>query len=477
MIAEFEHSVLLVEDSIALATTFSAHLENQGLTTQVSHTAADALDALKQRDVSLVLLDLQLPDRDGLELLHDIREMGDATKVIVVTSDASADRAVKAMQMGAQDYLVKPVTPDRLMVTVSNTLEIVALEQQIRSGNKRNSFEGFIGASNVMQAIYRTIENISQSKATVFISGESGTGKELCAEAVHSQSPRRGSPFIAVNCGAIPKDLIETELFGHVKGAFTGAVSDRLGAASLADGGTLFLDEICEMDVALQSKLLRFLQTGSLQRIGSQKLEHVDVRIICATNRDPLAETLAGRFREDLYYRLNVIPIQLPPLRERDDDAILIATEFLKRFSKEEGKQFGQISGTASRSILNYDWPGNVRELANVMRRVVVMNEGRQLDHNMLPDSVHKGRSISQQSSPSAETNTPKPEEGVTREVWIPEGESLARLEREIIEVTIRRCGGKVTEAAIILGVNPSTLYRKRSAWISAGETTGPEDS
>ena len=477
MIPETWQTVLLVEDSVALATTFSAHMENQGLATQICHTAADALEALQQNDFSLILLDLQLPDRDGLDLLREIRATGDTTKVIVVTSDASADRAVKAMQMGAQDYLVKPVTPDRLLVTVKNTLEIVALEKQVRSGSTRSSFEGFIGASSVMQAIYRTIENISQSKATVFISGESGTGKELCAEAIHRQSPRSGSPFIAVNCGAIPKDLIETELFGHVKGAFTGAVSDRHGAASLADGGTLFLDEICEMDTALQSKLLRFLQTGTLQRIGSQKLERVDVRILCATNRDPYAETLAGRFREDLYYRLNVIPMQLPPLRERDEDALLIATELLQRFSAEEGKKFSQISTSASRSIMKYDWPGNVRELANVMRRVVVMHEGPELSHDMLPDSVRRGRSVSRQSPPGKEVKSSEPEKGVTGESWIPEGQTLARLEREIIETTIRRCGGNVTEAAVILGVSPSTLYRKRSGWISSSQATDPLDS
>jgi two-component system repressor protein LuxO len=466
-----KHKILLVEDVVALATTFGTHLENDGSEVHICHTAADALGKLARNVYSLILLDLQLPDSDGLDFLSKIRQKGIDTNVVVVTSDASTDKAVEAMRMGARDYLVKPLTPDRLLVTVRNTLELVSLEELIRSESKLESFEGFIGSSHVMQAIYRTIENISHSKATVFISGESGTGKELCAEAVHSQSPRKDGPFIAINCGAIPKDLIETELFGHVKGAFTGAISDRAGAASLANGGTLFLDEICEMDIALQSKLLRFLQTSTLQRIGSQKLERVDVRVICATNKDPYVETVEGRFREDLYYRLNVIPVYLPPLREREEDAVLIANELLKMFSVEEGKQFTSISAAASASILNYSWPGNVRELANVLRRVVVMHDGPAVEADMLPDSVRRGQSNTPVPSDStaslqaATQTTPHTENMAVERTWVPEGRTLSSIERDIIEATIDRCKGNVAEAAVVLGVSPSTLYRKRSAW------------
>lgn len=466
-----KHKILLVEDVVALATTFGTHLENDGAEVHICHTAADALGNLVRNVYSLILLDLQLPDSDGLDFLRKIRQKGIDTNVVVVTSDASTDKAVEAMRMGARDYLVKPLTPDRLLVTVRNTLELVSLEELVRSENKQESFEGFIGSSHVMQAIYRTIENISQSKATVFISGESGTGKELCAEAIHSQSPRKDGPFIAINCGAIPKDLIETELFGHVKGAFTGAISDRAGAASLANGGTLFLDEICEMDIALQSKLLRFLQTSTLQRIGSQKLERVDVRVICATNKDPYVETVEGRFREDLYYRLNVIPVYLPPLREREEDAVLIANELLKMFSAEEGKQFTSISAAASASILNCSWPGNVRELANVLRRVVVMHDGPAVEIDMLPDSVRMGPSSTPVLSDSTDSlqltaqSAPQTEDMVVERTWVPEGRTLSSLERDIIEATINRCKGNVAEAAVVLGVSPSTLYRKRSAW------------
>lgn len=471
MPAKSKHKILLVEDVIALATTFGTHLENDGAEVHICHTAADALDNLLRNVYSLILLDLQLPDSDGLDFLREIRQKGIDTNVIVVTSNASTDLAVKAMRMGARDYLVKPLTPERLLVTVRNTLDLVSLEQLVRSESRQGKFEGFIGSSKGMQAIYRTIENISQSKAAVFISGESGTGKELCAEAIHKQGPRKDQPFIAVNCGAIPKDLIETELFGHVKGAFTGAVSDRLGAASLADGGTLFLDEICEMDIALQSKLLRFLQTSTLQRIGSEKLERVDVRVICATNRDPYVETVEGRFREDLYYRLNVIPVYLPPLRERDEDAVLIANALLRKFSTEEGKQFIRISAAASASLLRYPWPGNVRELANVLRRVVVMHDGPVVEVDMLPDSIQTNRADSPVSSYAADSPTepttefaPSDDQDI-KHSWVPEGKTLANLEREIIEATLVRCQGNVSEAALTLGVSPSTLYRKLASW------------
>jgi two-component system repressor protein LuxO len=471
MPAKSKHKILLVEDVVALAMTFGTHLENDGAEVHICHTAADALGNLARNVYSLILLDLQLPDSDGLDFLREIRQKGIETNVIVVTSNASTDLAVEAMQMGARDYLVKPLTPDRLLVTVRNTLELVSLEELVRSESRQERFEGFIGSSNVMQAIYRTIENISHSKAAVFISGESGTGKELCAEAIHSQGPRRDRPFVAVNCGAIPKDLIETELFGHVKGAFTGAISDRLGAASLADSGTLFLDEICEMDIALQSKLLRFLQTSALQRIGSQKLERVDVRVICATNRDPYVETVEGRFREDLYYRLNVIPVFLPPLREREDDALLIANELLNVYALEEGKQFNRISSAASASILGYPWPGNVRELANVLRRVVVLHDGPVVETDMLPEQVRLGQSAVEvpsgptESLPASARQTSDSETLITENSWVPKGKTLADLEREIIEATIARCDGNISQAAVSLGVSPSTLYRKKSSW------------
>lgn len=465
------HKVLLVEDNASLATVFATQLENAGIDVQTCHLASDALQELSQRSYSLVLLDLQLPDRDGLELLAEIRQRGIDTAAIVITSDASTDRVVEALRVGAKDYLVKPVTNDRLLVTVRNALELTSLKKRIRAESSRTRYGGFIGASQQMQAIYATIENIAQSKATVFITGESGTGKELCAEAIHRRSPRSDKPFIAINCGAIPKDLIETELFGHVKGAFTGAVADKEGAAGRADGGTLFLDEICEMDVSLQTKLLRFLQTGSLQRVGGQKTEIVDVRVICATNRDPAREVTEERFREDLFYRLNVIPIHLPPLRERDQDGLLIAAELLKKISNEEGKSFANFSPGAKAAILEYPWPGNVRELENIIRRVVVFYDKETVEAEMLPESVCRGSSAVEDGrgyrAPADEVQTGRGDTDSTRENgdWVPAGMSLAELEKEIIEAIIERCNGNVSEASNQLGVSPSTLYRKRAAW------------
>ena len=459
-----------------MALAFATQLRNAGISVDTCDRAATAMEKLTAASYALLLLDLQLPDRDGLELLGELRERGIDTMTIVVTSDASTDRAVDAMRVGAHDYLVKPLTANRLLVTVQNALELCSLKRMVQAESGRSRYEGFVGASKSMQAIYSAIDNIAQSKATVFITGESGTGKELCAEAIHRKSARAGKGFIAINCGAIPKDLIETELFGHVKGAFTGAVSDRDGAASLADGGTLFLDEICEMDIALQTKLLRFLQTGVLQRVGSQKSESVDVRVICATNRDPALEVREGRFREDLYYRLNVIPIHLPPLRDRGQDSLLIANELLRKISAEEGKRFEGFDDAAAEAILRYRWPGNVRELENIARRTVVFNDGVQVTADMFPEAIASGDAAA--ADPGIETrdeappavapgNEPAGVGSGDREVssWVPAGRSLADLEREIIEVVIERCNDNVAEAAGVLGVSPSTLYRKRASW------------
>jgi DNA-binding NtrC family response regulator len=313
-----------------------------------------------------------------------------------------------------------------------------------------------------MQAVYRIIESAAPSKATVFITGESGTGKEVCAEAIHQCSPRSEQPFIALNCAAIPHDLMESEIFGHVKGSFTGAQGDRKGAASLADGGTLFLDEICEMDLDLQSKLLRFIQTGTLQRVGSGKLETVDVRFVCATNRDPLVEVKAGRFREDLYYRLHVIPLSLPPLRERGEDILLLARNLLQNYAREENKRFKDFDAEAVRVLLDYPWPGNVRELQNVVRNIVVLNDRELVSPDILPPPLSGRRGMTAAMAPvssasgSAEPllNTP------IRPLWL--------VEKETIEQAIASCDGNIPKAAALLEISPSTIYRKKQSWEEA---------
>ena len=335
--------ILLVEDTVPLARTYEAYLENEPYDVTHVETGAEAMALLAENPPEVVLLDLMLPDMDGLSILEHISTHQVPSAVIVITANASLKTAIEAMRLGALDFLVKPFNADRLKVTLNNVLERQQLSKIVETYRKeidRREYQGFIGASLPMQRVYRIIESAAGSKATVFITGESGTGKEVCAEAVHNQSPRANGPFIALNCGAIPKDLMESEIFGHVKGAFTGALADREGAAARANGGTLFLDELCEMDLGLQTKLLRFVQTNSFQKVGGSKMEAVDIRFVCATNKDPMVEVAEGRFREDLFYRLHVIPVHMPPLSERDGDVLNIAQKLLDDYAQEEGKAF-----------------------------------------------------------------------------------------------------------------------------------------
>ena len=359
------------------------------------------------------------------------------------------------------------------MVTLRNALERQHLSRIIetyRNDFDRKAYCGFIGASLAMQSIYRIIDSAASSRATVFITGESGTGKEIGAQAIHSKSPRADKPFIALNCSAIPQDLMESEVFGHVKGAFTGAHAERDGAARRADGGTLFLDEICEMDLSLQAKLLRFVQTGTYQKVGGNRVEEVDVRFVCATNRNPLEEVTVGRFREDLYYRLHVIPIHLPPLREREDDAVLIARSFLADYTAEEGKLFTRFAPEIETVIARYSWPGNVRQLQNMVRSIVVLNNGDTVTEDMVPNppgidlagspvepgEVGQFASAVAPSSPIDQVTPPlEPMQRIR---------PLAEVEREAIERAVDLCGGNIAKAADSRGVSPSTLYRKRAA-------------
>ena len=452
--------LLLVEDTLSLATLYREFLRDEGHEIQHVGTLARARAALEAGAPDAVLLDLRLPDGDGLGLLAEIRARPDPPPVIVMTAHGSVATAVEAMRAGASDFLVKPFAAERLVVTLANVLERAALKRTVASlaaGAQRGGLAGFIGAAPAMQAVYRIIENAAASRATVFVTGESGTGKELAAEAVHALSPRAAGPFVPLNCAAIPKDLIESEIFGHVRGAFTGAVADRPGAARAADGGTLFLDEICEMDLALQGKLLRFIQTGSFVPVGGTKALHTDVRFVCATNRDPLAEVQAGRFREDLYYRLHVVPVPLPPLRERGEDVMLLAEAFLTRSAAEEGKRFTRFAPDAAALLRAHRWPGNVRELENAIRTAVVLHDGEAVTAAMLPVTVHGG------AAPAPSVPAPRAPDPARRI------RPLAEIEREAIEEAIRLCGGNVPKAAAFLGVSPSTLYRKREAWAQRG--------
>jgi two-component system repressor protein LuxO len=399
------------------------------------------------------------------DIIASLRDAGLACPLIATSARGSVSFAVEAVRAGAADFLVKPYQPTellkRLLQAMQNTLyEATDHEATEAIAEISDGFEGFIGASSAMRAIYEQIKRISPSKAPVFITGESGTGKEVAAEAIHARSDRAGGPFIALNCSAIPKELMESEIFGHVKGAFTGSHEDRAGAAELAHGGTLFLDEICEMDLALQAKLLRFVQTGTVRRVGDTKTRNVNVRFVCATNRAPMREVEAGNFREDLFYRLHVLPLHLPPLREREGDVVRLASSFLARCAEEEGRGFRGFTADASDRLKAFAWPGNVRQLQNVIRRVVVLHDGAEVSAEMLslPDGERPA------------THEPSRDTGPLPRIDSPSIAPLWRQEQRIIEEALKAFDGNAQKAAAALEVAPSTIYRKLQSW-SRGRT------
>ncbi|MDG3088600.1 sigma-54 dependent transcriptional regulator [Vibrio hannami] len=457
--------LLMVEDTASVAALYRSFLMPLGIDIEIVGTGKDAIESVNSKIPDLILLDLRLPDMTGMDVLNQVKQGNPDVPVIFMTAHGSIDTAVEAMQHGAQDFLIKPCEADRLRVTVNNAMRKAAkLKTDGDSKVKgNNNYQGFIGSSQTMQSVYKTIDSAAASKASIFITGESGTGKEVCAEAIHAASKRRDKPFIAINCAAIPKDLIESELFGHVKGAFTGAATEREGAAELANGGTLFLDELCEMDLELQTKLLRFIQTGTFQKVGSSHMKSVDVRFVCATNRDPWTEVQEGRFREDLYYRLYVIPLHLPPLRERGEDVVEIAYSLLGFMSLEEGKDFARFSEEVVKRFVNYEWPGNVRQLQNVLRNAVVLNHGKEITLNMLPPPLN------QPSTKIASLNTISSANGKSDEVLTELSPSdvspLWLVEKNTIEQAIDAFDGNIPKAANALEVSPSTIYRKIQSW------------
>jgi DNA-binding NtrC family response regulator len=455
--------LLLVEDTPSLQLVYESVLRTAGYSVRSAGDGAAGLAAFKALLPSVVLLDLMLPDRDGLDLLQEMLTIKPDSHIIVITANGSINKAVAAMRAGAHEFLVKPFDEQRFLNAIENAL--LAVETTIIPTQAEASVivppGEFIGSSAAMTQVYDKIRSVARSMATVFITGESGTGKELCAQAVHDLSNRANGPFVPLNCGAIPSELLESEVFGHVKGSFTGAISDKPGAASSADGGTLFLDEICELDLNLQTKLLRFLQTSTIQPVGAARPRKVNVRIVCATNRDPLQAVRRGQFREDLYYRLHVVPIHMPPLRDRGEDVNVIATAALTRFAREEGRDFAALDDEVQSLFRSLDWPGNVRQLLNVVRNVVVLNNGRTVTRSMLPGDIRADSAL-EATAPHAVEHRQPTLDGLV-------GRSLAEVEKLVIEATIAMHGGSIPKAARVLDVSPSTLYRKIESWKGSG--------
>lgn len=527
--------IVIVEDTLSLARVYQDYLRADGYIVEHVLNGTAAIDRLRQNPPEVLVLDLVLPDMDGRDVLRQASQLCPECKIVVITAHGSINIAVEAMREGAWDFLLKPFAADKLRETVKNALAgapslPLKNSDEFEGHDTDDMYFDIIGGSDTMRDIYRIIENAAPSRATVFITGESGTGKELAAEAIHHRSERASNPFIPLNCGAIPKDLMESEIFGHVKGAFTGAVVDREGAAHRAADGTLFLDEICEMDLDLQTKLLRFIQTGTFQKVGGSSLEKVDVRFVCATNRDPLEEVRAGRFREDLYYRLHVIPLHMPPLRDRDKDILQIANFYLQRYNREEGRDFKRFSPEVSALFARYSWPGNIRQLQNIIRNIVVLNNGTEVTLSMVPRPVNANADGDQFASATIEAPPPHPGvsngSGGAGRLWEGDPEALAFLagarqmrkvvenhasehaddlvgmpvgansndpmavpsapkrsdelgfseirplwlvEKQAIEEAIERCGGSIPRAADALGVSPSTIYRKKQSWEDGG--------
>jgi two-component system, repressor protein LuxO len=440
---------------------YESVLKSAGHKVHTEGTAEGGLRAFRAVDPSVVLLDLMLPDRDGLDLMGEMLALRPDAQVIVITANGSINKAVSAMRAGAHEFLVKPFHETRFLNAIDNALSSIKASSPRPPGTKSRRPGDFIGDSSQMQAVYDKIQSVARSMATVFITGESGTGKELCAQAVHDLSTRATGPFVPLNCGAIPSELLESEVFGHLKGSFTGAIGDKQGAAAAADGGTLFLDEICELDLNLQTKLLRFLQTSTIQPVGAAKARKVNVRIICATNRDPVEAVRLGQFREDLFYRLHVVPIHMPPLRDRGEDIIAIAEVALDRLSREEGRQFRALDDEVKALFRQLTWPGNVRQLLNVLRNVVVLNDGTVVAADMLPQGLGPRRGAAADGTGGEAGQGGLPASALGGLI----GRPLAEIERLVIEATIDQAGGSVPKAARILGVAPSTIYRKIGSW------------
>ena len=440
--------ILVVDDDAAHRLMLEAVLESEGYEVYQADDGETAIESVEAEFYDLILMDIRMARMSGIDALKEIKKISPGVPVLIMTAFASIETAVEAVKSGAYDYITKPLDTEKLKRSIAAELEHSDLRHEVavlkdRLGD-RFDLSNIIGKSRKMKDVFEILAMAAPSDATVLIQGESGTGKELIANAIHQNSPRAGNPFIKVNCAALPESLLESELFGHERGAFTGAVNMRKGRFELANGGSIFLDEISEMSSAMQARLLRVLQEKEFERVGGMKTIEVDVRVISATNRDLESEVKEGRFREDLFYRLNVISIPIPPLRERKEDIPLLAEHFLSVYSEKNRRQLRGFLPKTLDLFMRYDWPGNVRELENVIERSVIMSRG---DHISLDDLP---RNIQELSADLENDNT-----GV-RPGW-----SMKEVERDLIIKTLEQTGGNKTKAAEILGINRKTLQNK----------------
>ncbi len=472
-------TVLVVDDDPTQRRLAQAVLEREGYAVVHAESGGEAIDRLTRGGgADVVLLDMVMPGMSGMEALAEIRTAGVATPVIVLTASGGVDAVVKAMQAGAQDFFVKPVSAERLLVGVSNALQITRLTAEVGRLKKhvsgRTSFDDLVGQSPPMRMVKSLGARAAKSSIPVLITGESGVGKEVIARALHGASDRSGKPFVAVNCGALPSNLIESILFGHEKGAFTGAHDKHLGKFQEANGGTLFLDEIGELPLDMQVKLLRALQEGEVDPVGAKRSVKVDVRIVSATNRDPAQQVRAGAFREDLFYRLNVFPIEAPSLRERREDIPALIDHFIARFNVEEGKRVTGCSGETQALLVAFDWPGNVRQLENAVYRAIVLADAPFLQPHDFPaisgfssplvGEVDRGEGRETEGVPAPGSILDLPPLPDTPVRILDERghlRTLEEIERDLIQHAIEVYAGHMSEIARRLGIGRSTLYRK----------------
>jgi DNA-binding NtrC family response regulator len=448
--------VLIVEDDPATRSGLTELVRTWGFTADAAADAAEALDKITTFRPSIVVTDLVMPRMSGIELLKALQPEIDNIKVILLTAQGTVDTAVEAVKAGAEDYLTKPLDPNKLQRLLERLAEINSQKRENqalrRQLNDRGHFGRIIGHSQSMRALYQVLEQAAPTPASMLILGESGTGKELVAQTIHQLSPRASHPFVALNCAAIPDTLLESEIFGHEKGSFTGATDRRAGCFELADRGTLFLDEIAEMTPATQVKLLRVLQERKFRRLGGRTEQEVDVRVLAATNIDPAAAIRDGRLREDLYYRLNVFTISLPPLRNRKEDLALLIQAFIEEFNARDNRDVKSVSPAAMKLLEHYDWPGNVRELRNVIERATILAKGDLIEPQHLPV-------LGVAASAAAAAH------GVT----IAPGMTVDEAEQKLIMATLDSAGGNKTRAAEMLGISLKTLHNKLNRFKEAG--------